>query len=104
MSRRQKPVLTSLPKPSDDSGARGVRVVTLGDVGEVVRAERERQLGRQAEAADRLGLGLGVLGALERGDRGVRMDGVLRVLADLGLDVVLVPRDRDRSLRETGDK
>lgn len=103
MPRRPKPELSDLPPPPPDAGVRGVRVVTLGDVGEVVRAERARQLGRQAEAAERLGLGLGVLGALERGDRGVRMDTVLGLLADLGLDVVLVPRDRERSLRDPGE-
>jgi HTH-type transcriptional regulator/antitoxin HipB len=103
MSRRSPADLTRLQPPPADTGARGVRVVTLSDLGDVVRSERALRLGRQAETAERLGLGLGTLAALERGDRGVRMDTVLRVLADLGLDVVVVPRDRDRSLRGRSD-
>lgn len=99
MSRRPKPDLTALPTPAHDSNRRGVRVVTPTELGDVIRMVRAQRLGRQAESAARLGLSLGVLGALERGDRGVRMDTVLRVLADLGLDVVLVPRDANEGLR-----
>lgn len=104
MSRRPPPNLEALPTPAADTNLRGVRVVTLADLGDVVRSARARRVGRQAEAAERLGLGLGALAGLERGDRGVRMDTVLRVLADLGLDVVLVPRDRSHSLRGGNDK
>lgn len=100
MPRRPPPDLLSLPGPAPDAGVRGVRIVTPADLGDVVRAVRARRFGRQGDAAERLGLGVGVLGALERGDRGVHMDSVLRVLADLGLDVVLVPRDATASLRE----
>jgi len=99
MPRRPKPDLATLPTPAADSGTRGVRVVTPTELGEVVRTVRAQRLGRQGDAAARLGLGVGVVGALERGDRGVGIDTVLGVLADLGLDVVLVPRDAGQSLR-----
>ena len=103
MSKRLAAKLDELPAPANDTSLRGVRVVTLADLGDVVRAERARRVGRQADAAERLGVGLGALAALERGDRGVRVDTVLRVLADLGLDVVVVPRDQSHSLRRAGD-
>lgn len=103
MPRREAPDLSTLPAAPSDAEARGVRVNTTEDLGDVVRAQRAELLGRQADAASRLGLSLGVLGAIERGDRGVRLNTVMSTLADLGLDVVLVPRDRRRSLRESAE-
>jgi hypothetical protein len=41
-----------------------------------------------------------MLGDLERGTGGSQLNLTLGVLADLGFDVVLVPRDPKRSLQE----
>ncbi len=75
-------------------------MVSPEDVGLVTRMVRARVLGRQAEAADRLGLSRGALSDLEQGRGGTQLQLALRVLADLGLDVVLVPRDGTLSLRD----
>jgi hypothetical protein len=82
-----------------DASARGARVLTPKDVGDVVRVARERALGRQGDAARRLGVSLSMLGGLERGEGGSQLDLTLRVLTDLGFDVVLVPRDPSLSIR-----
>jgi transcriptional regulator with XRE-family HTH domain len=63
---------------------------------------RARTLGHQREAADRLGVSRGMLSDLEQGRGGTHLQLALRVLADLGLDVVLVPRDARVSLRAKG--
>lgn len=87
------------PPPTDAAVARGARVVTPEEVGTVVRFARARALGRQRDAALRLGVSRGMLSGFEQGLGGTQLDLALRVLADLGLDVVLVPRDPAVSLR-----
>lgn len=100
MPRTRAPDLTKLdPPPAAESVARGARVVTPEEVGTVVRAMRARMLGHQKEAADRLGVSRGMLSDFEQGHGGTQLQLALRVLADLGLDVVLVPRDARVSLR-----
>lgn len=69
------------------------------DVGDVVRVARTRKFGRRADAIRRLGVSLSMLGGLERGQGGSQLDLTLRILTDLGLDVVLVPRDPSQTLR-----
>lgn len=86
--------------PSADAVARGARVVTAGEIGLVARMVRARVLGRQDAAADRLGVSRGALSDFEHGHGGTHLDVALRVLADLGLDLVLVPRDPALALRE----
>lgn len=99
MSRTKKPDLTQLAAAPPDAAARGVRVLSPKDVGDVVRVARERLLGRQVDATRRLGVSRSMLGGLERGEGGSQLDLTLRVLTDLGLDVVLVPRDPSHSVR-----
>lgn len=99
MSRTRRPDLTRLPAAPQDAAARGVRVVTPKDVGDVVRVAREHTFGRQVDATRRLGVSLSMLGGLERGEGGSQLDLTMRVLTDLGFDVVLVPRDPSRSAR-----
>lgn len=101
MPRPQKPDLSRLdPPPTAEVVARGARVLTADEVGAVVRTMRARAMGHQAEAAHRLGVSRGALSDLEQGRGGTNLHLALRVLADLGLDVVLVPRDARVSLRE----
>lgn len=99
MSRTKSPDLSHLPAAPRDTAARGVRVFTPKDVGDVVRVARERTLGRQVDATRRLGVSLSMLGGLERGEGGSQLDLTMRVLTDLGFDVVLVPRDPSQSVR-----
>lgn len=100
MGRRKAPVLDQLRLPSPDTARRGLCVVSPTDVGDVVRLSRGQHLGRQDAAARRLGVSLTMLGDLERGTGGSQLNLTLGVLADLGFDVVLVPRDPERSLQE----
>ena len=99
MPRTKQPDLTQLAKAPTDAAARGVRVFTPKDVGDVVRVARQRALGRQVDATQRLGVSRSMLGGLERGEGGSQLDLTLRVLTDLGFDVVLVPRDPSHSVR-----
>ena len=99
MSRTRKPDLSQLAFPPTDAATRGVRVLTPKDVGDVVRVARARSLGRQVDATQRLGVSRSMLGGLERGEGGSQLDLTLRVLTDLGIDVVLVPRDPSHSVR-----
>jgi DNA-binding XRE family transcriptional regulator len=99
MPRSRTPDLTTLDQPPQDAGARGARVLTPDEVGAVVRSMRSRTLGHQDQAANRLGVSRGALSDLEQGLGGTKLQLALRVLADLGLDVVLVPRDKRVSLR-----
>ena len=99
MSRRKQPDLNELQPAPHDAAQRGVRVLSPHDVGEVVRWARAEKLGTQDEAVRRLGVSRTMLGQLERGDGGSQLNLTLGVLADLGLDVVLVPRDPTRSVR-----
>lgn len=99
MPRSRKPDLSRLADAPADAARRGVRVLTAKDVGDVVRVARERSLGRQVDATRRLGVSRSMLGGLERGEGGSQLDLTLRVLMDLGFDVVLVPRDPSYSLR-----
>lgn len=99
MPRSKAPDLTQLSRAPADAGSRGIRVLSPKDVGDVVRVARERTLGRQVDATHRLGVSLSLLGGLERGEGGTQLDHTLRILTDLGLDVVLVPRDPANALR-----
>lgn len=100
MGRRTQPDFAPLRQPPVDAARRGVCVSSPQDVGDVVRVARARLLGRQVDAAPRLGVSVGMLGSLERGDGGSGLNLTLGVLADLGFDVVLVPRDPARSLQD----
>ncbi|CAN5420923.1 hypothetical protein BH09GEM1_BH09GEM1_29740 [soil metagenome] len=99
MPRSKKPDLTLLVNAPSDAATRGVRVFTPKDVGDVVRVAREKTLGRQVDATRRLGVSRTMLSGLERGEGGSQLDLTLRILTDLGFDVVLVPRDPSHSVR-----
>lgn len=95
-----RPQRPDLPPPRPETVARGVRVFDATEVGEVLRWTRGVRQLPQAEAAASLGVSPELLRGLERGDRGVRLQTALDVLARMGYDVVLVPRDPELPLRE----
>ncbi len=104
MPRSKRPNLSDLADAPPDSASRGVRVHDPKDIGNVVRVAREQLLGRQVDATHRLGVSRTMLGALERGEGGSQLDLTMRILTDLGFDIVLVPRDPSHSVRTTSDK
>jgi transcriptional regulator with XRE-family HTH domain len=77
-----------------------VHVFDAAEVGAVLKWTRGVRQLPQAEAAASLGVSPELLRGLERGDRGVRLQTALEVLARMGYDVVLVPRDSSLALRE----
>ncbi|HEX8716926.1 MAG TPA: helix-turn-helix domain-containing protein [Gemmatimonadaceae bacterium] len=94
--------LPELPAPRANTLTNGVRVLDAAEIGMVLRWTRGMRQLPQAETAASLGVSPELLRGMERGDRGVRLQTVLDVLARLGYDVVLVPRDPALSLREHG--
>ncbi|WP_373069566.1 transcriptional regulator [Gemmatimonas sp.] len=102
---------TVLPEPlppldpaPHDAAARGGVVLTLREMGRVVRWWRTRHRRPLGDAAGMLGVTRRLLAELERGERGVRLDKALDLLAGMGFDVVLVPRDPSLSLQAPGDR
>jgi hypothetical protein len=100
MPRRKQPEFDRFDKPPIDTAARGLRVHSPAEIADVIRIARARQLGRQVDAARRLGVSAAMLSGLERGSGGSQLNLTLGILSDLGLDVVLVPRDPARSLQQ----
>jgi transcriptional regulator with XRE-family HTH domain len=99
MPRRvSKTAIPHLPAPPSDTAARGGRVVSPAELGTVLRWIRGLKGMPQTEAAASLGVSPELLRGLEKGDRGVHLGTALELLARLGLDVVLIPRDRALSL------
>lgn len=94
MPRRTVPTpLPLLERPSRDTATRGARVFSAEELGSVVRWRRTQRGTPLRKMAASLGVGADLLGDLERGTGGVRLERALVVLARLGFDVVLVPRD-----------
>ena len=96
--------LPSLAPAPLDAAARGGVVLSLKEVGGVVRWWRTRQRRPLRETAGMLGVTRRLLGELERGERGVRLDRALDLLAGMGFDVVLVPRDPSLSLQPDSEQ
>lgn len=102
--RKVKPErLPRLDPASHDAAVRGAVVLTLREVGGVVRWWRTRNRRTLRDAAGTLGVTHRLLAELERGERGVRLDRALDLLAGMGFDVVLVPRDPTLSLQALSD-
>ena len=100
MPRRvSKTSAPALPHPPPDITARGARVVTPAELGQILRWMRGMRGVPQTEAAASLGVSPELLRGLEKGDRGVHLGTAMEVLARLGLDLVVVPRDPDLSLQ-----
>ncbi|WP_411281597.1 helix-turn-helix domain-containing protein [Gemmatimonas sp.] len=101
MARRvSTPTRPTLMRPRADTAVRGGRVVDAVELGQVLRWMRGTKGVRQLEAAASLGVSPELLRGLERGDRGVHLGTALDVIARLGLDLVLVPRDPTMDLRD----
>ena len=96
--------LPRLDPASHDAAVRGAVVLTLSELGGVTRWWRTRQRRTLRDAAGMLGVTHRLLAELERGERGVRMDRALDLLAGMGFDVVLVPRDPSLSLQAPGEQ
>ena len=96
--------LPLLDPPPHDVAARGAVVLTLAEMGRVVRWWRTQHRRPLGDAAGMLGVTRRLLAELERGERGVRLDKALDLLAGMGFDVVLVPRDPSLSLQAPADQ
>jgi len=94
------PLLDPAPQ---DTASRGAVVLALAEVGRVARWWRTRQRRSLRDAAGMLGVTQRLLAELERGERGVRLDKALDLLAGMGFDVVLVPRDPTMSLQSADE-
>jgi HTH-type transcriptional regulator / antitoxin HipB len=66
-----------------------IQVDNVDDIGEAVRSARQAQGLTQRELADVAGVGVRFLSELERGKPTAEVGLVLRVLADVGLGLVL---------------
>lgn len=96
--------LPPLDPAPHDAAVRGGVVLTLSELGRVARWWRTRHRRSLRDAAGMLGVTHRLLAELERGERGVRLDKALDLLAGMGFDVVLVPRDPSLSLQALGDR
>ena len=100
MPRRvSKTPVPLLALPRADTSSRGARVVTADELGQVLRWMRGMRGATQLDDASSLGVSPELLRGLEKGDRGVRLGTAMEVLARVGIDVVLVPRDPELSLQ-----
>jgi HTH-type transcriptional regulator / antitoxin HipB len=95
--------LPPLDPAPHDTASRGAVVLALAEVGRVARWWRTRQRRSLHDAAGMLGVTQRLLAELERGERGVRLDKALDLLAGMGFDVVLVPRDPSVSLQPANE-
>jgi transcriptional regulator with XRE-family HTH domain len=66
-----------------------ITVQDTAQIGKVVRAVRKSQRLRQDDAAGSIGVSENFLGKIERGGERVQAGKLLRVLADLGIKVIL---------------
>lgn len=96
--------LPPLDPPPHDAAERGAVMLTIKELGQAVRWWRTRQRRPIRDAAGMLGVTHRLLAELERGERGVRLDRALDLLAGMGFDVVLVPRDPSLSLQPTEER
>lgn len=92
-----------LPPPPSHTTEHGVQVYSQQDIGQVVQYLRLLRGKRQRDTAGQMGVSTTLLHRLESGTQGVRLQSALDALASLGLDIVLVPRDRRLSLQAAPD-
>lgn len=96
--------LPQLDPAPHDAAKRGGVVLTRSEVGRVTRWWRTNRRTNLRDAAGMLGVTHRLLAELERGERSVGLDKALDLLAGMGFDVVLVPRDPSLSLQPPVDR
>ena len=98
-----RPPRPALHPPPADVAMRGMVVATPGELGTVVRWVRGQRQVTLEEAAARSGVSAGLLRELELATGAVGLARTLNVLASFGLDVIIVPRDPNLTLRDPRD-
>lgn len=73
------------------------KVMSVDDIGRLVRTHRKSQSATQAEFASLCGVGVRFISDLENGKPTVELGKVLHVLQCLGLDVSIQPRRWQKS-------
>jgi len=73
------------------------KVVSVDDIGRLVRAHRKSQSATQAEFASLCGVGVRFISDLENGKPTTELGKVLHVLQSLGLEVSIQPRGWQKS-------
>lgn len=68
------------------------KIVTVAQLGQLIREKRKNAGALQADAASLAGVGARFLSDLERGKETAQVGKVLRVLHRLGLELWVVPR------------
>ena len=76
----------------------------MADVGMQVRAHRKQQKLRIDDAAALIGVSVDLFSRLENGAGGIRTDKLLSVLDNLGLVMIIAPKDHDYVQRLPRDK
>ena len=66
-------------------------------LGAIIQSERLRRGMTQSELANLAGTQQKTISAIENGREGTKLDTLLSVIASLGLDTQIVPRDRGRT-------
>ena len=66
-------------------------------LGAIIQSERLRRGMTQSELANLAGTQQKTISAIENGREGTKLDTLLSVIASLGLDMQIVPRDRGRT-------
>lgn len=64
-------------------------------LGSIIQSQRLRQGLTQSELANKTGTQQKTISAIENGSEGTKLDTLLSVIASLGLDMQIVPRQRD---------
>ena len=65
-------------------------------LGAIIQSERLRQAMTQSELASLTGTQQKTISAIENGSKGTKLDTLLSVIASLGFDMQIVPREQGR--------
>ena len=72
------------------------KILSVDDIGQLVRAHRKSQSATQADFAALCGVGVRFISELENGKTTIELGKALHVLRSLGLEVYIQPRDWKR--------
>lgn len=73
------------------------KILSVDDIGRLVRSHRKSQSATQADFAALCGVGVRFISELENGKTTIELGKALQVLKSLGLEVYIQPRDWKRS-------